>query len=165
MNPILSRRTMLRFSTCALAAAALPALAQGGSDKPVRIVLPDPKYTDAPSDVRRRLTKFVNVVMRAGKKSVAEHILYDALESVKEKTQDDPLRVCSRPILGFEHDVLARIRDDADTAMQREDGDVAVPQPQPLVRRDRLEGGELRVGAVEAEVDMLVRPEAAHLRR
>lgn len=40
MNPILSRRTMLRFSTCALAAAALPALAQGGSDKPVRIVLP-----------------------------------------------------------------------------------------------------------------------------
>ncbi|KWT72705.1 MULTISPECIES: tripartite tricarboxylate transporter substrate binding protein [unclassified Variovorax] len=40
MNPILSRRTMLHFGTCALAAAALPALAQGGSDKPVRIVLP-----------------------------------------------------------------------------------------------------------------------------
>ncbi len=40
MNPFLSRRTMLGFGTCALATAALPVLAQGGSDKPVRIVLP-----------------------------------------------------------------------------------------------------------------------------
>ena len=36
---------------------------------PKRKVLPDPKYTDAPVDMRRRLTKFVNVVMRDGKKS------------------------------------------------------------------------------------------------
>ena len=35
---------------------------------PKRKVLPDPKYTDAPPDVRRRLTKFVNVVMVLCKK-------------------------------------------------------------------------------------------------
>lgn len=40
MNPILSRRSMLGFGTCALAAAALPAWAQSGSDKPLRMILP-----------------------------------------------------------------------------------------------------------------------------
>ena len=34
---------------------------------PKRKVLPDPKYTDAPPDIRRRLTKFINVVMVDGK--------------------------------------------------------------------------------------------------
>ena len=43
---------------------------------PKRKVLPDPKYTDAPADMRRRLTKFVNVVMRDGKKATAEGIVY-----------------------------------------------------------------------------------------
>ncbi len=42
---------------------------------PKRKVLPDPKFTDAPPDVRRRITKFVNVVMRDGKKAVAEGIV------------------------------------------------------------------------------------------
>ncbi|HLF57868.1 MAG TPA: 30S ribosomal protein S7 [Thermoanaerobaculia bacterium] len=59
---------------------------------PKREVMPDPVYSS------QLVTKFVNVVMRAGKKSVAEHILYAALESVKEKTQDDPLRVFKRAI-------------------------------------------------------------------
>ena len=34
---------------------------------PKRKVLMDPKFTDAPADMRRRLTKFVNVVMRDGR--------------------------------------------------------------------------------------------------
>ena len=50
---------------------------------PKRKVLPDPKYTDAPADVRRRMTKFINVVMRDGKKSTAEHIVYRALDLVR----------------------------------------------------------------------------------
>jgi small subunit ribosomal protein S7 len=44
------------------------------------------------------VTKFVNVVMRAGKKNTAERILYDALEAVRERTSDDPLRVFKRAI-------------------------------------------------------------------
>jgi small subunit ribosomal protein S7 len=63
-----------------------------------RQVLPDPKYTDAPADQRRRLTKFVNVVMRDGKKAVAEGIVYGALDMVAERAKDDPLKVWDRAL-------------------------------------------------------------------
>ena len=33
---------------------------------PKRKVLPDPKFTDAPADQRRRITKFINIVMSNG---------------------------------------------------------------------------------------------------
>ena len=65
---------------------------------PKRKVLPDPKFTDAPSDVRRRITKFVNVVMRDGKKAVAEGIVYGALDMVAERAKDDPLKVWDRAL-------------------------------------------------------------------
>jgi small subunit ribosomal protein S7 len=63
-----------------------------------RQVLPDPKYTDAPADQRRRLTKFVNVVMRDGKKAVAEQIVYKAFDMVAERAKDDPLKVWDRAL-------------------------------------------------------------------
>lgn len=59
---------------------------------PKREVLPDPLYGS------QLVTKFVNVVMRQGKKTVAERILYDALDTVKEKTSDDPVKVFKRAI-------------------------------------------------------------------
>jgi small subunit ribosomal protein S7 len=59
---------------------------------PKREVLPDPLYGS------QLVTKFVNVVMRQGKKTVAERILYDALEAVKQRTSDDPLKVFKRAI-------------------------------------------------------------------
>ena len=65
---------------------------------PKRKVLPDPKFTDAPSDVRRRITKFVNLVMSDGKKSTAEHIVYGALDAVAERAKDDPLKVWDRAL-------------------------------------------------------------------
>ena len=65
---------------------------------PKRKVLPDPKYTDAPADQRRRLTKFVNVVMRDGKKAVAEQIVYKAFDMVAERAKDDPLKVWDRAL-------------------------------------------------------------------
>lgn len=45
----------------------------------IRDVIPDPKYSS------KLVTRFVNVVMEKGKKSVAEHILYNALDSVSKK--------------------------------------------------------------------------------
>ena len=54
---------------------------------PKREVLPDPKYGS------KVLSKFINVVMNEGKKSTAEGICYDALEIIKEKTGNDPLKV------------------------------------------------------------------------
>ncbi|MEZ4359392.1 MAG: 30S ribosomal protein S7 [Kofleriaceae bacterium] len=65
---------------------------------PKRKVLPDPKFTDAPADTRRRITKFVNVVMRDGKKAVAEGIVYGALDLVAERAKDDPLKVWDRAL-------------------------------------------------------------------
>jgi small subunit ribosomal protein S7 len=65
---------------------------------PKRKVLPDPKFTDAPGDVRRRITKFVNLVMSDGKKSTAEHIVYGAFDMVAERAKDDPLKVWDRAI-------------------------------------------------------------------
>jgi len=48
------------------------------------MVLPDPKYGN------EMLARFVNMVMRSGKKSVAERIVYGALERIAERSgQDD----------------------------------------------------------------------------
>jgi len=54
---------------------------------PKREVLPDPKFSS--EDV----AKFMNVVMYSGKKSVAERIVYGALDQIKKKTSKDPLEV------------------------------------------------------------------------
>jgi small subunit ribosomal protein S7 len=50
-----------------------------------RKVLPDPKFGDI------IVTKFVNKLMKHGKKSVAESALYNALEKVAEKTSEDSI--------------------------------------------------------------------------
>nr|PZN61507.1 MAG: 30S ribosomal protein S7 [Pseudomonadota bacterium] len=47
---------------------------------PARTILPDPKFNS------EMLAKFMNVVMQDGKKSVAERILYGAIERISEKT-------------------------------------------------------------------------------
>jgi small subunit ribosomal protein S7 len=52
-----------------------------------REVLPDPKYHDV------ILSKFINGIMLSGKKSVAEAIVYGAMDIIKEKLNEDPLHV------------------------------------------------------------------------
>ena len=56
---------------------------------PKRETLPDPKYSS------QELAKFVNVLMTRGKKSVAERIVYGALDQISKKTGKDPLEVFS----------------------------------------------------------------------
>jgi len=65
---------------------------------PKRKVLPDPKFTDQPLEVRRRITKFMNGVMRCGKKSVAERIVYQAFDIIAEKAKDDPIKVWEKAL-------------------------------------------------------------------
>ncbi len=50
-----------------------------------REILPDPKFGDV------TLAKFMNHLMISGKKSVAERIVYGALDIVREKLSSDPL--------------------------------------------------------------------------
>jgi small subunit ribosomal protein S7 len=54
---------------------------------PKRKVLPDPKFGS------EMLTKFMNMVMEDGKKSVAEKIIYGALDQISEKKGGEPLQV------------------------------------------------------------------------
>ena len=65
---------------------------------PKRRVLPDPKYTDIPHDVRRRITKFINTVMTRGKKAVAEQIVYQSFDLVAERAKDDPVKVWDKAL-------------------------------------------------------------------
>lgn len=52
-----------------------------------REILPDPKYKS------KTLAKFINQVMVSGKKSVAEKIVYGALDQVEQKGNKDPVEV------------------------------------------------------------------------
>ena len=54
---------------------------------PKREILPDPKFGNV------EVAKFMNVLMLDGKKSVAERIVYGALEMVRERTKRDPVGV------------------------------------------------------------------------
>ena len=59
---------------------------------PKREILPDPKY--ASQDV----SKFINVLMTGGKKSVAERIIYGALDQIKKKSAKEPLEVFNQAL-------------------------------------------------------------------
>jgi small subunit ribosomal protein S7 len=52
-----------------------------------REALPDPKYNNV------TVARFVNQLMRDGKKSTAEKIIYDAFSLVEQRTGEDPVRI------------------------------------------------------------------------
>lgn len=57
-----------------------------------RKILPDPKFQD------RLVTKFINNLMRKGKRSTAEAICYGALNLIQERTSDEPLKVFKKAL-------------------------------------------------------------------
>ena len=57
-----------------------------------RGILPDPKYGN------QTLAKFINMVMVDGKKSVAENIMYDALDQVANKRGGDPVETLEQAL-------------------------------------------------------------------
>lgn len=92
---------------------------------PKRKILPDPKYRD------RLIAKFMNIVMLDGKKSVAESIVYGALNVIESRYKQDPLEVfrkaldtCkpkievkSRRVGGATYQVPVEVRQDRRTAL------------------------------------------------
>jgi small subunit ribosomal protein S7 len=52
-----------------------------------KFLRPDPKFGNL------MLSRFINQIMRRGKKSIAQKVVYGALDIVSEKTKDDPLMV------------------------------------------------------------------------
>ena len=59
---------------------------------PKREVVPDPIYQSTLA------SRFINAVMSDGKKSTAEGIFYGAMDILKEKTGDDPIKVFKKAI-------------------------------------------------------------------
>lgn len=57
-----------------------------------RIILPDPKYRD------ETVAKFINILMKNGKKSVSERIVYGALDRVAEKKKAEALEVFNKAL-------------------------------------------------------------------
>jgi small subunit ribosomal protein S7 len=86
-----------------------------------REVLPDPKFGDLV------VTKFMNMLMYAGKKSAAEQILYGAFDRIKGKTGNDPVKMF--------HDALNNVRPQIEVRSRRVGG--ATYQVPVEVRTDR----------------------------
>jgi small subunit ribosomal protein S7 len=59
---------------------------------PKRETIPDPIFNS------KLVTRCINVIMETGKKSLAERIFYDAMEIVKERTNEDPVKVFHKAV-------------------------------------------------------------------
>ncbi len=73
-----------------------------------REVLPDAKFGDIV------LTKFMNSLMYAGRKSVAEAIVYGAFDTIEKKTSQDPVKVF--------HEALGNVKPDLEVRSRRVGG-------------------------------------------
>ena len=96
---------------------------------PKRDILPDPKFADLV------VSKFINNLMYAGKKSVSERIVYGALEiiRVKEKLSND------NDVLGYFHDSLGNCEPQLEVKSRRVGGATyQVPMEVSALRRKQL---------------------------
>ena len=93
-----------------------------------REVLPDPKFGDSV------ITKFMNSVMYAGKKSVAERIVYGALEVIESKAKGNPVEVF--------HEALSNVMPNLEVRSRRVGG--ATYQVPMEVRAERRQALAIR---------------------
>ena len=93
-----------------------------------REILPDPRFGDL------ILSKFMNLVMYEGKKSIAESIVYNALDSVEAKTRREPL--------GVFHDALTNVKPGIEVRSRRVGG--ATYQVPVEVRPERSQALAIR---------------------
>jgi len=71
---------------------------------PKRIFYPDPKYGSLV------LAKFINFIMYDGKKASSEKIIYDALEKIKNKTKEDPIKIFNDAVANVRPNLEVRSR-------------------------------------------------------
>ncbi|MEM1131347.1 MAG: 30S ribosomal protein S7 [Pseudomonadota bacterium] len=93
-----------------------------------RVILPDPKFGD------QVLSKFMNNLMLDGKKSVAERIVYGALDSVEAKAKTDPVQLF--------HDALNNVKPGIEVRSRRVGG--ATYQVPVEVRPERAQALAIR---------------------
>ncbi|MFQ5467166.1 MAG: 30S ribosomal protein S7 [Kiloniellaceae bacterium] len=93
-----------------------------------REILPDPKFGDVV------VSKFMNVLMYSGSKSVAESIVYGAFERIEKRVSHDPVRVF--------HDALTNVRPEVEVRSRRVGG--ATYQVPVEVRTNRSQALAIR---------------------
>ena len=71
---------------------------------PKRSFYPDPKFESLV------LSKFINFVMYDGKKMTAEKIIYSALEQIRKKTKEDPIKIFNEAINNIRPNLEVRSR-------------------------------------------------------
>ena len=112
-----------------------------------REILPDPLYGS------ERLAKFINVVMRAGKKSIAEKIVYDALSEVIKRLQKSKGAVASTKKQDDEGDSHSKVK----MAANKENLDYLDKALHNI--RPTVEVKSRRVGGATYQVPIEVNPE------
>ncbi len=127
-----------------------------------RPIDPDPRYGDV------MVAKFINVIMRDGKKSIARRIVYDAFDIIRERTRQDPLdifrkaianvapvvEVRSRRIGGANYQIPMEVREDRRIALamrwikqfarERRDKSMALKLAAELIAAANGEGPSIR---------------------
>ena len=93
-----------------------------------REILPDPKFKD------QILSKFMNNLMMDGKKSVAESIVYGALETMETRAKADPVQLF--------HDALTNVKPQIEVRSRRVGG--ATYQVPVEVRPERAQALAIR---------------------
>lgn len=63
-----------------------------GKPAPIRKIEGDAKFGDV------NIAKFINYIMKDGKKSIAEKIVYTALEDIKQETKQDPRHIFNKAL-------------------------------------------------------------------
>ena len=87
--------------------------------------MPDPKYKNVLA------SKFINNMMKKGKKSIAQTILYDAFDIIEEKTKKDPLEIFLK--------ALEKVKPEVEVKSRRVGGSTyQVPQEVRPARRQAL---------------------------
>ena len=71
---------------------------------PKKIFYPEARYNSLV------LAKFINFIMYDGKKTTAEKIIYTALDRIKEKTKDDPIKIFNDAINNIRPNLEVRSR-------------------------------------------------------
>ena len=71
---------------------------------PKKLPLIDPKYKSS------IISKFINSIMYDGKKTIAERIVYEAIDKIKSKSKDEPINVFNEAINNIKPTVEVRSR-------------------------------------------------------
>jgi small subunit ribosomal protein S7 len=72
--------------------------------QPKKNIIPDPKFKSV------IIPKLINSIMLDGKKNVAEKIIYEAIEKIKKKSKDEPIKIFNEAINNIKPSVEVRSR-------------------------------------------------------